>query len=194
MDGEIGSIVSENQLCKIPELSSEVDLDGILGYYEVEIKLGGFYDQIAVGFSTSNNYPKDEFAGYLDGSISFHGDDGKIYLNGKVIGNLCIFGSHDFVGCGITTKGVVFFTHNGVLMSEYKTDFVGSVYPLVSLRGKYSSVQINLEEGFMFNPEDYKEIIERKDFVKFISPSILEGIMVNSDWLRIFEKLNEIDG
>jgi SPRY domain. len=155
--------------------------------------LGGFYDQIAVGFAISNQYPTEEFAGYLEGSIAFHGDDGKVFLNGKIVGNLCNFGSHDIVGCGITNNGFVYFTHNGNLMYEYKTNFKGPVYPIISLRGKYSSVQINLEGGFLFNYEEFRELIDSNDFVKFVSPIVLESILINSDWIQILQKLYELD-
>lgn len=155
--------------------------------------MGGFYDQIAVGFAISNQYPTEEFAGYLEGSIAFHGDDGKVFLNGKIVGNLCNFGSHDIVGCGITNNGFVYFTHNGNLMYEYKTNFKGPVYPIISLRGKYSSVQINLEGGFLFNYEEFRELIDSNDFVKFVSPIVLESILINSDWIQILQKLYELD-
>ena len=136
--------------------------------------MGGFYDQIAVGFAISNQYPTEEFAGYLEGSIAFHGDDGKVFLNGKIVGNLCNFGSHDIVGCGITNNGFVYFTHNGNLMYEYKTNFKGPVYPIISLRGKYSSVQINLEGGFLFNYEEFDEHFQLKQSLDLKLIEIIE--------------------
>jgi len=141
MDGEISSIVSSNPLCTVnPSGMPNDDGDKTCGYFEVEVKLGGFYDQIAIGFATSPLYPREEFAGYLEGSIAYHGDDGKIFLNGKIIGNLCNFGSHDVIGCGITNEGSVYFTHNGMLINLYHAEMRGAIYPVVSLRGKYASV------------------------------------------------------
>lgn len=56
----------------------------IKAYFEVKIILGGFYDQVAVGLTSSANYPtEDMFIGYMEGSIGFHGDDGKCYIKGE---------------------------------------------------------------------------------------------------------------
>jgi hypothetical protein len=78
-------------------------------------------------------------------------------------------------------------------MYEYKTNFKGAVYPILSLRGKYSSVQINFEGGFLFNYEEFREILDTKDYVKFVSPIVLESILINSDWIHVLQKLYEID-
>ena len=45
--------------------------------------LGGFYDQVAIGLTNQANFPEsDTFVGYVDGSIGFHADDGKCFING----------------------------------------------------------------------------------------------------------------
>jgi hypothetical protein len=35
-----------------------------LAYYEVNVVIGGTYDQIAVGITSDPNYPSNEFAGF----------------------------------------------------------------------------------------------------------------------------------
>jgi hypothetical protein len=42
----------------------------------VYVELGGLLDQIAVGVTTLSNYDTDQFAGYLNGSVAYHADDG----------------------------------------------------------------------------------------------------------------------
>ena len=55
----------------------------IKAYFEVKVILGGFFDQVAVGLTVSQIFPvEDMFVGYMQGSIGFHGDDGKCYING----------------------------------------------------------------------------------------------------------------
>ena len=164
-----------------------------VAYYEVEIKLGGFYDQNAVGFTTFHMYPKDEFAGYLENSIAYHGDDGSIYLNGNIVAQLCTFGSYDVIGCGITNFGSVFFTHNGILLNEFATEFEGSVFPIVSLRGKYSSVQFNFEGDFTFNYEDLKERAPNDDYISFVPSVMLDNIFIQAEWVNMFQQFDQIE-
>lgn len=90
--------------------------DYTLAYFEVKILLGGFYDQVAVGFTSDAFYSMTEFAGYQPGSIAYHGDEGQVFTNGvsQVYGPR--FGSHDTVGVGVTRSGDIFFTLNGLLL------------------------------------------------------------------------------
>jgi hypothetical protein len=197
-DGELGTMVTTMSLCNVtdpefPELNKGGTTERTVGYYEVEIKLGGFYDQNAIGFTTNHAYPKDEFAGYLEDSIAYHGDDGTVYLNGEAIGQLCSFGSNDVIGCGITNFGTVFFTHNGVLLTEFATDLKGPVFPVISLRGKYSSIQVNFEGMFVFNYEDLKENVENNDYIRFMTLLVLESLFIQPEWFEILEALHKMN-
>ena len=135
----------------------------------------------------------NEFAGYLDGSIAYHGDDGKVYLNGEVIGQLNSFGSFDVVGCGITNFGTVFFTYNGILLTQFNTHFRGSIFPIISLRGKYSSVRLNFDGSFIFNLEDLKEKKRNNDYVQYLSPLMLESLFIQTEWQEILQDLNQLN-
>ena len=135
----------------------------------------------------------NEFAGYLDGSIAYHGDDGKVYLNGEVIGQLNSFGSFDVVGCGITNFGTVFFTYNGILLTQFNTHFRGSIFPIISLRGKYSSVRLNFDGSFIFNLEDLKEKKRNNDYVRYLSPLMLESLFIQTEWQEILQDLNQLN-
>ncbi len=141
-----GTLVGTKPMCAVgPEFSEEMGEASLtVGYYEVEVLLGGTYDQIAVGLTTDENYPIDEFAGYKDVSVAYHGDDGKCYIGGQAITYGCRFGSYDIVGCGITQAGDVYFTFNGMLLPLINLQLEGSVYPVISLRGKFTSVRINM--------------------------------------------------
>ena len=156
----------------------------------MEIKLGGFYDQIAVGLTTRKNYPEKEFAGYIDQSVAFHGDDGRYFVNGKVSGLGCKFGSHDVVGCGITNQGKVFFTLNGLYLHILDTNYVGDVYPIVSLRGRYSSILVNFEGSFVFNIEEMTDKIANDDYPKFLPLYMIEYLLLNNELIEELFKLS----
>ena len=95
---------------------------------------------MAIGVTTDANYPLNEFAGYLSDSIAMHADDGKVYINGSPIVYGGKYGSYDTVGCGITRNGDVYFTLNGCLLPLINTEYMGVVYPIVSMRSKFTSI------------------------------------------------------
>ena len=98
-------------------------------------------------------YPQNEFAGYKANSIAFHADDGKVYINGQSLGYGTKYGSYDVVGCGITRNGDVYFTLNGMILPLVNIEMQGKNYPIVSMRGKYTSVSIESGPDFAFNHE-----------------------------------------
>ena len=116
----------------------------LVAYFETRILCGGLFDQVAVGISTDNDFPLTEFAGYRPGSVAYHSDDGKVYLNGKALEiPVPRFGTNDVVGCGVTVHGDVFFTLNQVPLRLIQSNFSGLVYPLVSMRGRFTSVTVH---------------------------------------------------
>ncbi len=163
----------------------------ICAYYEVEIKLGGLYDQTAIGFTSDTNYFGKEFAGYLNCSIAYHGDDGNIYLNGDVVNQVCSSGSTDIIGCGITNHGRVFYCRNGELLVEVQTEFRGRIHPICSLRGKYSAIKVNFEGEFVFNIENFFE--KKQSILQLISPLLLEAIFFQEEWQEILQELNQLN-
>lgn len=105
--------------------------------------MGGLYDQIAIGVTTNKIYSLNDFIGYKSNSVAYHADDGKCYINGKaleVYGPR--YGSLDVVGCGITGDGNVFFTLNGMLLPLIEASMQGMIYPVISMRGKFSTVSV----------------------------------------------------
>jgi hypothetical protein len=113
-----------------------------IGYFEVEIIMGGYYDQIAIGLTTLDQFSPSEFTGYINDSIGYHGDDGKCYVNGTGYTYGTIFGSKDVIGCGVTKSGNVYFVHNSCILPLLDVRLKGPIYPVISLRGKYCSVKI----------------------------------------------------
>jgi hypothetical protein len=104
--------------------------------------MGGFYDQIAIGLTSIENYPLNDFAGYLPDSVGYHGDDGKCYVHGNNYTYGTKYGSKTVIGCGITKLGNIFFTHNSCLLPLLDVKMKGKIYSLISLRGKFCSVRI----------------------------------------------------
>ena len=74
------------------------------------------------------------------------------------------------VGCGITHSGNVFFTRDGILLPVIKGNAVWGddrrpascqiVYPVVSFRGKLTTVKLNLGSA----PFEFKESTMNTDF------------------------------
>jgi hypothetical protein len=62
------------------------------------------------------------------------------------------------VGCGITRNGDVYFTMNGLILPLINVEMQGRIYPLISLRGKYTSVQVELGPNFLFNHDAMSRI------------------------------------
>jgi hypothetical protein len=104
--------------------------------------MGGYYDQIAIGVTNIELYPINEFTGYINDSVGYHGDDGKCYVHGNSYTYGVKFGSKDIIGCGITKSGNVYYTHNGCILPLLDVRLKGHIYPLASLRGKYSTIKI----------------------------------------------------
>jgi hypothetical protein len=114
-----------------------------IAYFEVEILMGGYYDQIAIGITNNKNFNVSEFAGYSLESVGYHGDDGKCFVHGSPYTYGTKFGSKDVIGCGVTKSGNVYFVHNSCILPLLDVRIKGNIYVLISLRGKYSSVKVN---------------------------------------------------
>ena len=146
-----------------------------LAYFEINIIIGGTYDQIGIGITSNPYYSASEFAGYNEDSIGYHGDDGKAYLRGE---GMCYgprFGSYDTVGCGVTRYGDVYFTLNGFLLPMINSEMMGELYPLVSMRGKYSTIRINYGPQFEFRHDALLEL-----------PNPLHHLTLDKELLRSF--------
>jgi hypothetical protein len=117
-------------------------------YFEVEVlEVGCSPDTqssgvacVAIGLAPGG-YPSDCLPGWLEGSVGYHGDDGRLYLEqdngGQPFGPLVVKG--DIVGCGIDSVNQrVFFTRNGLFLKEAVSgDWVGRqpYYPTVGVGG-----------------------------------------------------------
>ena len=92
---------------------------GGVAYYEVTIEKAGA-SPLGVGVGLAPlGYPLEaKMVGWVQGSVGYHGDDGKLYHNtgqGSDFHNR--FGEGDTVGCGIVVRTRdVFYTLNGTLV------------------------------------------------------------------------------
>lgn len=99
--------------------------DYIRAYFEVKVILGGFYDQLAIGLTSSADFPlQDQFVGYAQGSIGLHADDGKCFINGESMEYSSPYGSQSTIGCGITASGDIFFARDGLILPIIKSSAV----------------------------------------------------------------------
>jgi hypothetical protein len=119
-----------------------MESDCCVFYFEIDVLFGGAYDQLALGMTADQEYPYNQYAGYKQGSIGYHSDDGSVFLNGKLIKHLPRYGTDDVVGCGVTASGNVFFSINGFPMEPIKAHLTGLVSPILSLRGKMTKVAV----------------------------------------------------
>jgi hypothetical protein len=151
---ETYTIQSKTPICNISMKENDIIIDQVeeetISYFEVEIIMGGYYDQIAIGVTSIPIYQSNEFAGYLQDSVGYHGDDGKCFANSQGYNYGVKFGSGDIIGCGITRNGNVFYTHNQCILPLLDIKFRGNIYSIISLRGKYCSVKINHFPNFKF--------------------------------------------
>lgn len=82
---------------------------------------------MAVGLTVSQIFPvEDMFVGYMPGSIGFHGDDGKCYINGEGFEYSSPYSSQSVIGCGLTVNSDIFFTRDGYQLPLIKSS---SVWP-----------------------------------------------------------------
>lgn len=153
--------------------------------------MGGYYDQIAIGLTSNLKYPTTEFAGYLEESVGYHGDDGKCYANSEGYCYGVKFGSNDVIGCGITLNGNVYFTHNGCILPLLDTKLKGNIYTLVSLRGKYCSVKIN-HKKFIFNHNKQKFLKNPVEVLEF-SKSTAYNISNNKEIIEYLQYFDSQD-
>ena len=114
-----------------------------VGYFEVKVLLGGFYDQIAIGVTSNSSFPLGEFAGYQAHSVAYHADDGKCYMEGTSFAYSSRYGSGDTIGCGVTADKNIYFTINGILLPviSCQATFIQDtqIFPIVSIRGKLTT-------------------------------------------------------
>lgn len=135
-----------------------------VGYFEVEILMGGYYDQIAIGVTNISNYTINEFAGYSNDSVGYHGDDGKCYVHGCQYTYGTKYGSKDVIGCGVTKSGNIYFVHNSCILPLLDVRLKGNIYPLISLRGRYASVKV------IHDPLQFK--FKHKKFFLYKNPTM----------------------
>ncbi|PRP85925.1 hypothetical protein PROFUN_06047 [Planoprotostelium fungivorum] len=116
---------------------------------------------VAIGFAYKD-FPREKvMPGWLQKSLAWHGDDGKIFLNGlsNSFGRQLIPG--DTVGCGLNDKELlIYYTVNGkpsgvVNLDDGETFFNGEAepfYPVVGLDTEYE-IQVNFgNRPFLWNP------------------------------------------
>eukprot|EP00347_Sterkiella_histriomuscorum_P003756 403363071 len=159
-----------------------------LAYYEVKINMGGFYDQLAIGITNNSSYSLTEFAGYHQHSIAYHADDGKVYVNGKSIVYASRYGSNDIVGCGVTKSGDVYFTLNGMILPLINIEMQGQIFPIISMRGKYTSVCVNYghNEQFIFSHQNNMISNPIKDTI--LDSNLLISIVKDNELVQMIEE------
>ncbi|XP_045180144.2 tripartite motif-containing protein 66-like [Mercenaria mercenaria] len=117
-------------------------------YFEIEIvKSGGSRGSIGIGLVPAD-YPKHNFPGWRKGSIGYHSDDGRLFIQsftGKHFGPACCEG--DKMGCGIslTDPSSVFFTRNSMKIGDVPFTYSNRVFPAVALDTFGQKVKVTLE-------------------------------------------------
>lgn len=120
-------------------------------YYEVTVMDEGFRGTIGIGLAR-HDYPFKNQPGWATGSVAYHCDDGKLYLeSGQGWKFYQPIKRGDTIGCGISSfqrscqKATVFFTHNN---SKIGTVIVaiphGGLFPTVGLHSTGEVVKLNV--------------------------------------------------
>jgi len=127
------------------------------GYFEIQCTKPGKLAAIAIGVGPTD-FSNTSFPGQQKDSVGYHSDDGKCYWydNQKNSSQTIEFGpryhSSDIVGCGVTNKGHVFFTKNGILIGVCtKKILSGNVYGIIGVISVEASIKVNWgQEQFAF--------------------------------------------
>mmetsp|Transcript_2130 Transcript_2130/g.5273 ORF Transcript_2130/g.5273 Transcript_2130/m.5273 type:complete len:937 (-) Transcript_2130:3789-6599(-) len=138
-----------------------VDRERTLAYFEVELKSGGIYDDITIGFT----------------GFEYAADTGLISIDGQNEGRGPIYGSYDIIGLGITAS-YVYLTYNGLLLRPLHRHPIQTDYRLkISLRGEETAVNVRLNStNFLFkSPVDC--MIEGSSFIPEPPEFINEGFI-----------------
>ena len=108
---------------------------GVVAYYEVKINKAGKYENIVVGL--------------LGAEIYYHGVNGNIIINGKLVCKGPRFGSYDLIGVGLLRNSKVFFTYNGLLSSYiFDCDANQEIKIYVAMYGDGCEIEIKLKRCF----------------------------------------------
>jgi len=115
--------------------------------------------RMAIGFALTPIMHFRGQVGWMDGTVGYHGDDGKLYFEklrgGEDIGPAWLCG--DVVGCGWdTVSQEVFFTHNGNLLERRVSVASWSgcdMYPTISSKTPGLVFQVRMsEEEWLYRP------------------------------------------
>jgi hypothetical protein len=191
---EITSIQAKLPMCFLATVREsnvimENNNEETAAYYEVEIISGGFYDQIAIGLTSNDNFPTDVFVGYIPESIGYHGDDGKCFLNGNNFTYGTRFGTKDVIGCGITKSGNIYFVHNGCILPVLDYKMKGNIYPLITLRGEHSCIKI-IHDPAQFRFKHKKVANYRNPVTDYNFTHGFSKLIINSD--KLIENIHTI--
>jgi hypothetical protein len=99
---------------------------------------------IAVGLATGD-FSLMRFPGCERHSYGYHGDDGRLYIDG---GRGDAYGPRfrrgDVIGCGVQLeRNALFFTRNGALLSVVSLALAPSLYAVIALHSPGESVRVN---------------------------------------------------
>ncbi|XP_003973187.1 SPRY domain-containing protein 3-like [Takifugu rubripes] len=135
-------------------------------YFEVTIIDTGVRGMIAVGL-VPKLYDLDQQPGWLQHSVGFHADDGKLY-NGNTVGQQfgpkCCRG--DKIGCGISPDSddgqvTVFFTKNGKEVGSVEiAASLDTLYPAVGMHSLGEEVLLDLNAEWGTDEDDGQMIVD----------------------------------
>ncbi|CAG8556100.1 9070_t:CDS:2, partial [Scutellospora calospora] len=127
-------------------------------YFEIDILEGGDDNIISIGVSTLNPSLSRQ-AGWDPGSVGYHGDNGKKYLEyGHGIKYGPTFTTGDTIGCCINFYSwTIFFTKNGVNLGfACSSNTFEKLYPVVGMKSLNSRIEANFgSRPFKFDIQLY---------------------------------------
>ncbi|VDI15389.1 Hypothetical predicted protein [Mytilus galloprovincialis] len=156
-------------------------------YFEVEIVALGINGTIGVGL-VHDEYSLIHQPGWNPGSIGFHADDGRIYIEsgrGRPYGPSSNVG--DIIGCRIhippgtsasqsPLKACVFFTHNGKKLDTIEVNYPsGGFFPAVGLHCRGAIVKLHLNEIVTVAEDETEQIITQMDQSTKEKRTLLDG-------------------
>ncbi|XP_065835149.1 uncharacterized protein [Oscarella lobularis] len=151
----LNTSVDDNKKGCFRDISSPITRETIFNF-EVEIVDWGRHGYILIGL-TPEDYPQEAAPGWLEGSIGYHADDGRFFVeNGKGVQVSSPCEEGDIVGCRAHKGRVSFYRRreshvdNVCETQDGQFEFPSVLYPSVALQSGREKIKLTLDVPSQF--------------------------------------------
>jgi hypothetical protein len=140
------------EMDRIVRTNEPIPSNSLLFYFEMKI-LNCFQKVNSIGL-VHEQYNLNRQPGWSEGSVGYHGDDGRLFVVDSNGDSSKSFGKNDVIGCGYhKPSSMVFFTKNGKFNGHICKSDISKLYPCVGIWNK-CEIEVNFgEKNWDFNLE-----------------------------------------